>query len=620
MASGDIDPAPDGDPLADIAPLSDLGPLSEVVPLGDVFYFTDSDDDYPPPPPRRPVRPVGRPVVGSTLTGLGLVGTVVAAGLPWSGAQGLVGIRSLLATASWLMWLLITVAAALVIGVVVLARPRRRGLWWGAATALAAAALSGYAVVALPTDRSVGPGPGLACVALVVLAVGQVLAVLSRQVGPRWQWRPAGIAAGVAVVVLAAAGFASVRLVDASDIDATTASGPVTPVTGDPPSTVDTLVWRKYLTVFDVAGSSALVAGRVQHGDAAMAGVSILDLRTGRERWHHYERGWTVQETGLTGDGSTALVVINTANGVDAVGFDAAAGTLRWRQHLAAGFDCAAPKPGQIQPIGGCSGQLITGDGLLYVTAGIDPTMTGAPVTYLAARDGRTWPVRIGTDCRVRGAGADAGGVYVLEQCVSPGFPEPHLLSEQVAGYDLTGRQRWSSPLDLVRGTVAGQLGPVFVRGDVVLAEQEQRYVALDAATGAQLWTTTDGFEPETTVTDGSRLAWASGVDVVTLDLHTGDQLWQRSWEFPEEADLPAIAAGKLYLIKHTIGPNPYTCAEHAQLLLLDPATGHDTLAGSGLPGGAGNDCGPDVQDRTFLRGGLVVLVTANTITVLSGH
>ena len=121
-------------------------------------------------------------------------------------------------------------------------------------------------------------------------------------------------------------------------------------------------------------------------------------------------------------------------------------------------------------------------------------------------------------------------------------------------------------------------------------------------------------------MTDGSRLAWSTGVEVLMLGLHDGSQLWNRDWQFPEEADLPVLAAGRLYLIRHTIGPNPYTCAEHATLLTLAPATGRDTGAGSTLPDGAGNDCGPDVQDRMFLRGPLLVLVTANTITVLAGH
>jgi outer membrane protein assembly factor BamB len=386
---------------------------------------------------------------------------------------------------------------------------------------------------------------------------------------------------------------------------------------------VDTVVWRRGVSVFDVAGSSALVFGHAQHGTITMSGVSVLDLATGVERWHHYERGWQVLETALTGGGGIAIVVVNSATGTDAVGFDAATGDQLWRQRLGSGFNCSYAAKGQIAPVNGCSGQLITGDGVLYAAGGAPnpvgaPGVTG-PVSYLSARDGRSWPVPLGPGCRLRGAGADAGGLYVLDQCVSAGFPDPHLLSERVVGYDLTGRQRWSSPLDLVRGTVAGELGPVFVRGDVVLAQQEQRYVALATASGAQLWTTIDPFEPDTTVTDGSRLAWASGIQVTTLDLHSGNELWRHEWVFPEEADLPAIADGHLYLIRHTLGPNPYNCATSATLLLLDPATGRSVTT-TRMPGGVGNDCGPGVQDRAFLRGPFLVLLTASTITVLAGH
>ncbi|HEX9335042.1 MAG TPA: PQQ-binding-like beta-propeller repeat protein, partial [Pseudonocardiaceae bacterium] len=285
-------------------------------------------------------------------------------------------------------------------------------------------------------------------------------------------------------------------------------------------------------------------------------------------------------------------------------------------------FECGSPSADQIAPIGGCAGQLITGDGVLFAAGPPGPyggpDATG-PVTYLSARTGHLWQLPLASDCRVRGAGADAAGLYVLDQCVSPGFPEPHLLSERAVGYDLDGRQRWSVPLDLVRGTVAGGLGPVFVRGDVVLAEQEQRFVALATQTGTQLWTTTDALDTETTVTDGTRLAWANGVQVAVLDLHSGNLVWQRQWRFPDEADLPAIAGGRLYLIQHTIGPNPYSCAESAELLQLDPNTGQDAARGTALPNGVGNDCGPDVQDRTFLVGPLLVLLTASTITVLSG-
>jgi hypothetical protein len=600
------DPRPDDD-----EPVLDVRPVSDVEPLGYVYVVGETHTDEPDEPDEPPV-PVGRPVIASSLTATGVVGTVVAAVLPWSGGRGLAGVRALAAGQSWLIWLLLAVAAALLFGVVALVRPGRRVRWWGAATAAAGAALSGWAVVALPAAQPMGVGPALACLALALLTAGQLSAALARNVRP-WRWRPAGVAVAVVALVLAGAGFGSAGLVNARNVDATTASGPLPTITGTAPSTVDTRLWGRTARVYDVAGSVALVVGQRQRGSAALAGVSVLDLRTGAERWHHYELGWTVREAALTGDGTTALIVIDTSQDTDAIDFDVATGTVRWRERLAAAINCVAPGTDQITPVGNCAGQLITGDGLLFIDG-------AGHITYLAARDGRSWPIQLGQGCRVRGAGADSTGVYVLDQCVSTGFPEPHLLGERVIAYDMSGRQRWSRPLDIVRGEVAGGLGPVFVRGDVVFAEQEERYFALAANNGAELWTTTDGFEPETTVTDGDRLAWSTGIQVLMLGLHDGSELWERYWQFPEEADLPVLAAGRLYLIQHTIGPNPYSCAVHATLLTLAPNTGEDDSAAVTLPDGAGNDCGPDVEDRMFLRGPLLVLLTADTITVLTGH
>ena len=598
----------DGEPVLD-EPVLDVRPLSDVQPLDYVYVVEDQPDE--PGAPVEPPAPVGRPVVATTLTGAGVAGTIVAAVLPWSGGRGLAGLRDLVAGRSWLIWLLLAVVVAVLLGAAALVRPGRRVRWWGAVTAAAGAALCGWAVVALPAGQPMGVGPVLAGMSLAVLAAGQAWAALAREVAP-WRWRPAGIAVAVVAVVLAGTGIGSAGLVDARNVDATTASGPLAGITGNAPSIVDTKLWGRTARVYDVAGSVALVVGQSPRGSTSMAGVAVLDLRTGAERWHHYELGWSVREAALTRDGTTAFVVVDTSVGSDAIGFDVATGTVRWRQRLAAGVHCVAPGADQITPVGNCAGQLVTGDGLLYVDS------TGH-VTYLTARDGHSWPVVLGSGCRVRGAGADTSGLYVLDQCVSAGFPEPHLLSERVIAYDMTGRRRWSQPLDIVRGEVAGGLGPVFVRGDVVFAEQEERYFALATANGAELWTTTDGFEPETTVTDGDRLAWSTGVQVLMLGLHDGSELWQRDWQFPEEADLPVLAAGRLYLIRHTVGPNPYTCAEHATLLTLAPATGEDIGNGSTLPGGAGNDCGPDVQDHVYLEGSLLVLLTANTITVLTG-
>jgi PQQ-like domain len=375
-------------------------------------------------------------------------------------------------------------------------------------------------------------------------------------------------------------------------------------------------VWSKTARVYDVAGSVALVVGEARHHGVQMPGVSVLDLRTGQERWHHYERGWRVREATLSGDGSVAMVVIDTDEETDAIGFDAVSGKTLYRERIALSVNCRYPGSDEISPVGGCASELVTGDGLLFV--GPENRDDTLPITYVPARTGKKWPIKLAPGCRLRGAGADGDGVYLLEQCVTAGFPEPHLLSESAVAYTLTGTERWATPLDLVKGTVAGIFGPVFVRGDVVFVQQEQRYVALNTANGAQLWTTTDELEPETTVTDGRYLAWATGIDVVMLDLHTGATLWQRDWRFPQEADLPLMSPNRLYLVRHTIGPNPYTCAEHAALIRMDAGVG-TIAATNALPDGAGNDCGPDVEDRSFLRGSLLVLVTGNSITVLTG-
>jgi outer membrane protein assembly factor BamB len=367
--------------------------------------------------------------------------------------------------------------------------------------------------------------------------------------------------------------------------------------------------------VSDVAGSVALVVGEHQRGKIQLPGVSVLDLRTGAERWHHYERGWKIREATLTQDGSIALVVVDTVLQSEAIGFDAATGVIKWRQRLGISVNCRYPSSDELSPVGGCAGELVTGDGLLYTSAvGRDGIL---PVTYLPAATGHKWPIHLAEGCRLRGAGADAGGVYVLEQCVSTGFPEAHLISETAVAFTLTGVERWATPLSLVKGSVAGVFGPVFVRADVVFFQQEQNYAALNSANGRQLWTTTDGFEPETVVTDGTHLAWSTGIQAIMLDLHTGTFRWSHEWDFPEEADLPMLANGRLYLVQHTVGPNPYTCAKHAALITLDATSGATTHIGR-LPGGAGNDCGPDVEDRSYLRGPLMILTTGNSITVMS--
>jgi outer membrane protein assembly factor BamB len=604
----------DEEPVLEIQVLSDVVPLDGVDVSGGINATTDGEQWWP---EEEPPVPLGRPVVGSTLTAVGVLGTVVAAALPWSDGRDLLASRDPSSSNDAVVWLLLVLGAAVVLGVLALARPRRGPRWWGALVAAAGAGLAGWALVGLPAQVSVGVGPGVGAAALAVLAAGQLVNALSRPVAPGWRWRPAGIAAVVVAVVLAGAGVGSSGLTTARNIDATTANAPLVALTGPAPATLDRQLWKSAAPVYAVAGSVALVAGHTTRGPLLLTGVAVRDLRTGAERWHHYERGWTVREATLSQDGTTALAVVSTDVQTDAVGFDVATGAIRWRERLGSAVNCRNPSTDEVSPVVGCVGELVTGDGVMF-TRGIGKDGI-LPVVYVPAKTGRAWPIKVASGCRLRGAGADAGGVYVLEQCVTAGFPEAHLLSETAVAYNLTGTELWSDSLALVKGTVAGVFGPVFIRGDVVFVQQEQRYVAIAAANGAQLWTTTDDLEPETTVTDGTYLAWSTGIQVVMLNLHTGRELWEHDWRFPEEADLPLMSPGRLYLVQHTVGPNPYTCARHAKLLTvgaLDGVIG----PGQALPAGAGNDCGPNVEDRSFLLGPLIVLLTGgDAITVLAG-
>jgi outer membrane protein assembly factor BamB len=604
----------DEEPVLEIQVLSDVVPLDGVDVSGGISANTDGEQWWP---EEEPPVPLGRPVVGSTLTAVGVVGTVVAAALPWADGRNLLASRDPADGGNAVVWLLFILGAAAVLGIVVLVRPRRPARWWGALVAAAGAALSGWALVGLPAQASIGVGPGVACAALAALATGQVGNALSRPVQPGWRWRPAGVAVTAAALVLTAAGLGSSGLTTARNIDATTANAPLVALNGHAPSTVDKQLWRSTLPVYAVAGSVVLVGGHTTRDTSLLTGVAVRDLRSGTERWHHYERGWTVREATLTHDGTMALVVVSTTVQTDAIGFDVATGDVRWRERLGSAVNCRYPGTDEISPVTGCEGVLVTGDGLLYTRGiGSDGIL---PAVYVPARTGRAWSVRLASGCRLRGAGADPHGVYLLEQCVSTGFPESHLLSETAIAYSLSGTELWSDSLALTKGDVAGLVGPVFARGDVVILQQEHRYVAIAEANGAQLWTTDTPLEPETTVTDGTYLAWATGPEAVMLDLHTGQELWEHDWHFPQEADLPLMSAGRLYLLQHTIGPNPYTCARHTVLLKVDAASGA-TDVGQPLPGGAGNDCGPNVEDRSFLVGPLMVLVTGATITVLAGH
>ncbi|HKN98982.1 MAG TPA: hypothetical protein VJX10_17815, partial [Pseudonocardiaceae bacterium] len=177
----------DEEPVLEIQVLSDVVPLDGVDVSGGIRATTDGEQWWP---EEEPPVPLGRPVVGSTLTGVGVVGTVVAAALPWADGLNLLASRGTADGADVVVWLLLALGASAVLGVLALVRPRRAARWWGVVVAAAGAAVSGWALVGLPAQSSVGVGPGVACAALAVLAAGQLVNALTGPVEPGWRWRP----------------------------------------------------------------------------------------------------------------------------------------------------------------------------------------------------------------------------------------------------------------------------------------------------------------------------------------------------------------------------------------------------------------------------------------------
>jgi hypothetical protein len=102
-STGSRDRDHDDEPVLEIQVLSDVVPLDGVDVSAGITYAEDGETWYESDEPPLPPEPVGRPVIGSTLTGIGVAGTVVAAALPWSGGRSLPGMHSLTAGQSWLI-------------------------------------------------------------------------------------------------------------------------------------------------------------------------------------------------------------------------------------------------------------------------------------------------------------------------------------------------------------------------------------------------------------------------------------------------------------------------------------------------------------------------------------
>ena len=171
----------------------------------------------------------------------------------------------------------------------------------------------------------------------------------------------------------------------------------------------------------------------------------------------------------------------------------------------------------------------------LEAAATAAPTVSGGLV-HLVSRDSRAWAVDV-RNGRVRwqipGAPSRAGIVGGPSPAISGDSVILPFSSGQVIAANRTdGAAVWST-------SVAGQrVGPVFARilelqGDPVVAgdtiylgNSSGRTVAIEAATGARIWTANEGATGPVWATGGSLFLVSDRNELLRLDAATGERIW----------------------------------------------------------------------------------------------
>jgi outer membrane protein assembly factor BamB len=307
-------------------------------------------------------------------------------------------------------------------------------------------------------------------------------------------------------------------------------------------------------------------------GDGAAGGVVAIELATGRTRWR-VPTPRTIRGGLAVTDGT---VIAPQIDGV-VLGLDATTGAERWRHELSAGL---APQAGAMfgAPAADHDDFLVGNQRSLAVlsAAGGTPLWTADPVpegqdsqsaAAIAIGDGiavgtfnralggviawdratgaRLWSVRDGSTVAINASPIIAGdSVYIVSG------------ADEVSALDLQGQLRWREKLDpdgfdWGNATIGT---PALADGVLVVPTLYRDLVALDAATGTELWRvggspsplrTTHyrggdeaGFAASPVITGG--IVWAADTAglVSAIDLQTGRVLWQKHLGVPVTAGL----------------------------------------------------------------------------------
>jgi uncharacterized protein (TIGR03382 family) len=336
------------------------------------------------------------------------------------------------------------------------------------------------------------------------------------------------------------------------------------------------------LTAEPAIADGAVFVAVTDLGDGSSGGVVALELATGGVRWRvatpiQVRGGVAVVPAG--GGAPTPTVVAAQIDGV-VLGLDAATGAVRWRYELSTGF---APQAGAVfgSPASDAGDVLIGHQRALAALSGhagavawlTDPVPEGEDSQSLSA-------VAIGDGVVVGTFNRKLGGVAAWDRATGRELwrvagddilainATPVIAGDSVyvvTGTDevialelLTGRGRWRVKLDPAGfGWGNATIGtPAYAHGILLVPTLYRDLVALDAASGVELWRRAAqpgplhathyrgareaAFEASPVITGG--IAWTADTsgELVARDLRTGEALWTTQLGVPVLAGLAA--------------------------------------------------------------------------------
>jgi hypothetical protein len=487
--------------------------------------------------------------------GLVLAGVVVAAAAlagPWSWRLGSAHARPepgvLLAVAALGPLLSVVRLAAVAVRPPPVPPTLSAGL--AGAAAASAAAITAGAGAGVSSLDGLAPGAPLATAGCLAAAVGWLIVAVTGG-APVPVPAPAAAAAAAAVLVVSGTGYALVhwraetRYVDHRTAAAAASQPPALPVDPGRPR------WRSAQggVAVGVAGRALVLRDK--------AGVRVLDVTTGAERWRYLRRDVSVDAVGLAADGRTVVGLWRGHDGALAVGFDSDTGVRRWqRRYTGRGFqDASASLPARLA-------DRIVGAGDVAVKV---PFERGADLVALDVRTGaRRWTYLAAGCVLTDLLGGASDLLAVAAFCRRSGELRPVVLG--LSTVDGAVRWEWSPPQDVARFSdelaLAATTGGVLVqygalRGadsdDVPLTQRAPRTGTVLSAQGGTAGATHRVPAPFATAT-GTTAVYV-GDRTTAVDLAFGRPLWTAQAPGPGWTPVAAVAVGPAVLVALRGGP-----------------------------------------------------------------